>query len=66
MCSSAYEAASDASVLISYAIADGGVHARLVGLDKTRSVVFDLEYATTGCGTSWNAQPIPFDGITFQ
>lgn len=65
VCSSAYEAASDASVLVSYAIADG-VHARLVGLDESRSVVFDFEYATTSCDTSWNAQPIAFDAMSFQ
>jgi hypothetical protein len=66
VCSSAYESASDTSMLVDYAVADGGAHARLVGLDQSRSVVFDLEYSTKGCGTSWNAIPIAFDAMTFQ
>jgi arylsulfate sulfotransferase len=66
-CSSAYESASDASSLVDYAEADNATHARLVGLalDQT-SVVFDFEYATAGCSTSWNALPIAFDGMSLQ
>ncbi len=66
ICSSAYEAASNASVLVSYAVADGGTHARLVGLDAGKNVIFDFQYATTECNTSWNAQPIAFDAMSFQ
>jgi arylsulfate sulfotransferase len=61
VCSSAYEAPLDASLLISY-----GTHARLVGLDPSQNVVFDFEYATTGCNTSWNAQPIAFEAMHFD
>lgn len=66
VCSSAYEAAADGSVLVDYAVADNTTHARLVGLDPSQNVVFDFEYATTGCNTSWNAQPIAFDAMRFQ
>lgn len=65
VCSSAYEVA-DGSVLADYAVADNNVHARLVGLDPGQKVVFDFEYATSGCSTSWNAQPIAFDAMRFQ
>lgn len=66
VCSSAYEAAADGSVLVDYAVADNTTHARLVGLDPGQNVVFDFEYPTTGCNTSWNAQPISFDAMRFQ
>lgn len=65
-CSSAYQAPVGASMLISYADADKGAHARLVGLDESQNVAFDFEYATTGCNTSWNAQPIPFEAMRFD
>lgn len=65
VCSSVYEAPADASMLVSYAVADNDTHARLVGLDVDRNVVFDFQYATTGCNTSWNAQPIPFESMHF-
>jgi len=65
VCSSAYEVPGGASVLISYAVADNGTHARLIGLDASGNVAFDFEYATSGCNTSWNAQPIPFESMRF-
>ena len=65
-CSSAYESGAGASVLVSYAVADGRTHARLVGLDDNRRVVFDFEYATSSCDTSWNARPIAFEGLRFE
>jgi hypothetical protein len=62
ICGSAYEA-SDQSVLVNYAVADTRTHARLVGLDSQRNVVFDFQYPTNVCNTSWNAEPIPLDNM---
>src|SRR5438105_6994042 len=54
--SSAYKML-DGSLLISYAYADGGNNARLVGLNSAHDVVFDFQYPNlSGCSTSWNAQ----------
>lgn len=53
-------------MLADYAVADNTVHARLVGLDPGQKVVFDFEYATSSCNTSWNARPIAFDAMRFQ
>lgn len=66
VCSSAYQAPVGASMLISYAVADNATHARLVGLDESQNVAFDFEYASSGCNTSWNAQPIPFEAMRFD
>ncbi|SEA41939.1 aryl-sulfate sulfotransferase [Variovorax sp. YR216] len=65
ICSSAYEAPAGASVLISYAVADNFTRARLIGLDASQNVAFDFQYAASGCNTSWNAQPIPFESMQF-
>jgi len=65
ICSSAYEA-SDKSLLVNYAVASDWTKARLVGLDAGHSVIFDFEYPTTPCVTSWNAEPIPFDNLAFE
>ena len=62
ICSSAYEANSQ-SILVNYAVADNGTEARLVGLDSAHNVVFDFQYATGSCDTSWNAVPIAFDNL---
>jgi arylsulfate sulfotransferase len=62
ICSSAYEANSQ-SILVDYAVAANGTQARLVGLDSGLNVVFDFEYATGSCDTSWNAVPIAFDNL---
>lgn len=59
-CSSAYEA-GDQSILVDYAVADNDTEALLVGLDSNHNVVFEFEYPTTFCFTSWNARPIPLD-----
>ncbi len=65
VCSSAYEAA-DRSLLIDYAYADAGTHARIVGLDPDHHVVFDIQYENPGgCNTSWNAIPIAFENLSF-
>jgi len=66
LCSSARQV-SDGSVLVDYAQADNKQHARLVGLNPGHQVVFDYAYANPGgCNTSWNAQPIALDSMTFQ
>lgn len=62
VCSSAYEARGK-TILVDYAYADGGTHSRLVGLDVGHNVVFDFQYPSTHCGTSWNAQPIRFENL---
>jgi hypothetical protein len=63
-CSSAYEVGQ--SFLISYARADNRLHARLVGLNSQREVVFDFQYDARGCNTSWNAVPVPLENMRFQ
>jgi arylsulfate sulfotransferase len=65
VCSSAYEA-SGGSVLVDYAVADDDTEARLVGLDAAHNVVFDFEYPTQFCNTSWNATPIAFDDFSIM
>jgi arylsulfate sulfotransferase len=63
-CSSAYEA-SGGSLLVDFALA-AGTDARLVGLDAVHNVVFDFQYPTQGCNTSWNATPIAFDDFSIM
>lgn len=64
-CGSAYEAGG--SVLVNYAQADSGATVRVVGLDASRNVAFELAYANHGaCNTSWNAVPVPFDQLSFD
>jgi arylsulfate sulfotransferase len=64
-CSSAYQT-PDGSVLINYATADNFTHARLVGLDPQRRIVFDYQYDTSPCATGWNAQFVPFEALEFR
>jgi hypothetical protein len=64
-CSSAYEA-GDRSLLVNYAYADGGIHARIVGLDPASRVVFDFQYPSQNCQFSWNGEPIPFENLEFR
>ena len=64
-CSSAYES-SGKSILVDFAWANNATHARLVGLDSKHQVVFDFEYPTTNCDTSWNAIPVPFEKLLFD
>ena len=63
-CSSSYEAGG--SYLVNYALAANGTTVRVIGLDPNRQVVFDISYPTSGCQTSWNAIPVPFDDLQFQ
>lgn len=65
VCSSAYEAGSG-SLLISYAMAEGGTTARIVAVDADRRVLMDLSYPANGCQTSWNAQPIAFEAMVLR
>jgi arylsulfate sulfotransferase len=64
-CSSAYEV-SGGSVLVNYAVAANDTEARLVGLDEAHDVVFDFQYPTTACNTSWNAIPIALDDFAIM
>lgn len=65
ICSSAYETQTGA-MLVSYAAASNRTRARLVGVDAQRNIIFDFEYKSTPCGTSWNAQPFPFESLVFN
>ena len=66
ICSSVYESPGR-SFLVSYAAANSRTLARLVGLDSNLAVVFDFQYQSPlTCGTSWNAVPIPFEGMHFS
>jgi len=65
ICSSAYQTA-DGSTLVSYATAANRTKAILVGLDRERHVVFEFEYPSPPCTTSWNAAPIAFDALSFK
>jgi len=65
ICSSVYEA-DNKSLLVNYAFVNGGTLARLVGLNASRQVIFDFQYPNSGCNTSWNALPIPCEGMRFQ
>jgi hypothetical protein len=61
ICSSAYETAK--SILVDYAVADDSTKALLVGLDSNHDVLFEFEYPTSNCNTSWNARPIALDDL---
>jgi len=65
ICSSAYKA-PDNSLLIDYAVADNLTHALLLGLNSTHSVVFEFQYPTQSCNTSWNAVPIALENLTIN
>lgn len=62
ICSSAYQL-PDQSMLVDYATADNITKAILVGLDPNQNVVFEYEYPTYECNTSWNARPFPLDDL---
>jgi arylsulfate sulfotransferase len=64
VCSSAYE--SGGSVLVDYATADNDTETRLVGLGAGHNVVFDFQYPTSQCYTSWNAVPFPLDSLSIN
>ena len=64
-CSSVYEA-SGGSLLVDYATAAADTEVRMVGLDPGHNVVFDFEYETQACNTSWNATPIALDDFSIM
>ena len=65
ICGSVYEAPGS-TYLVDYATADKETEARVVGLDSNHNVVFDFQYASPPCQTSWNAVPIPLEQMVFQ
>ena len=65
ICSSAARAA-DGSTLVNYSAATNRTKARLVAVGKSGDVVFDFEYASKPCVSSFNAQPIPFEALVFK
>lgn len=65
LCSSAYEAA-DKSLLVDYAMADNETTAILFGLNSSHQTVFEFQYPTQGCNTSWNARPIALDDLVID
>jgi hypothetical protein len=69
VCSSATEVLLDdggGTQLIDYAAAADDTEMHLVGLGADGSMAFEYVYPTNDCGTGWNAQPIPFDGMDFE
>jgi arylsulfate sulfotransferase len=62
ICSSAYQT-QDLSMLVDYATADNISEAILVGLDPNQNVVFEFQYPTYECNTSWNSRPFPLDNL---
>lgn len=65
ICSSAYEA-KGGSILVNYAVASNRTKARLVGLSKARSVMFDFEFIGARCASSWNAEPIGLESMIIE
>lgn len=63
-CSSVYEGPEN-SLLVDFSTADNETHARLIGLDSNRNVVFDFQYDTDECKTAWNAVIVPFENMVF-
>jgi hypothetical protein len=63
-CSSVYQ--SGDSLLVSYAYADGGAHARLLGLSGARHVAFDYELPSAACSAAWNVIPIAFESLRLR
>lgn len=65
ICSSVYEA-NGKSLLVNFAVGSGRTKTTLLGLDASNNVLFAFEYKTTSCNTSWNAEPIRFDDLSFN
>jgi hypothetical protein len=64
-CGSAYEGPGQ-SILIAFARAENRLRARLVALNSQHEVVFDFQYDSQGCNTSWNAVPIALEHMSFM
>jgi hypothetical protein len=68
ICGSSYEAPGK-TYLVDFAYTENGSVARLIGLDSNREVAFDFRYPSppaTGCGTAWNAIPIPLENLQIK
>lgn len=74
-CSSVYTEI-DGSMLVDYAVAGVGTGAgpaspfangtaRLVGVTPSNAIAFDFEYPSNACGTSFNAQVIRLESLSF-
>lgn len=69
VCSSSAETLLDAgesTLLVDYAAAADDTEMHLVGLGAKGQMAFEYSYTTKDCGTGWNSQPIPFDGMAFE
>jgi hypothetical protein len=69
VCGSATEALladGGSTLLIDYAAAADDTEMHLVGLGADGSMAFEYMYPTNDCGTGWNSQPIPFEGLDFE
>jgi arylsulfate sulfotransferase len=65
ICGSVYQAGP--SYLVDFATAENYQHARLIGLDANRNVVFDFQYASpSACAAAWNAIPIPMENLQIK
>ena len=65
ICSSVYEGPSK-SLLLTYSVSENRSRMRLVGLDANRNVLFDFDYPTVTCNTSWNSEPIALDKLRIE
>lgn len=65
-CSSVYEVGD--SLLVNYSTAEGILRSRVMGLDAARAVAFDYQFAhpAPGCFASWNAAPVPLEGLVLR
>jgi arylsulfate sulfotransferase len=65
ICGSAYQAGP--SYLVDFATADNYQHARVIGFDANRNVVFDFQYLSpSACAAAWNAIPIPMENLQIK
>jgi len=65
ICSSIYQH-SGGDYLLNYAAANGRSLARVVILTEQKEILFDVQFPTQGCSTSWNAQIIELDNLVFN
>lgn len=63
--SSAYET-PDGSVLVDYGYVNNGENFRLVGLDSSHEVVFDMQFRNVLSLTAWNAMPVALENLRFD
>ena len=74
LCSSVFQS-SDGSTLINYAVWPAAIKtyprqitfATIVGLDSARQPSFEFQYLNGSfCTTSWAAEPLPFEALSFK